>query len=274
MRQFRSGWICLIALVLAASPAWSAGDDSTRGGDTFAVGPGDVIRVVVFQNTDLTLETRVDDEGRITYPFLGALDVAGRSPSEVERVIAAGLTKNDVLRRPQVSVVVTQYRSRQISVLGNVNRPGRYPLDLPYTLSDALAVAGGVAPGGADTVVLSRVENGKVKNSEIDLVQMFSVGGKRSEDVILRSGDVLYVHRAPAFYIYGEVQRPGMFRLERDMTLMQGLSAGGGLTPRGTERGIRVSRRVADGSVATIRPGNLQEHIAPDDVIYVQESLF
>lgn len=272
MDRFAARLIAVVALVALGALTFAARAAETRDG--FVIGPGDIVRIIVFQNADLTLETRVDDDGRLTYPFLGALDVAGQTPAQVERVIASGLTSKDVLKRPQVSVVVTQFRSRQISVLGAVNRPGRYPLELPYTLSDALALAGGVAPGGADTVVLSRAEGGKVRNDEIDLVRMFSVGGKRAEDIVLRHGDVLYVHRAPSFYIYGEVQRPGMFRLEREMTLMQALSAGGGLTPRGTERGVRVSRRLADGRVATVKPDNLQERLEPDDVIYVRESLF
>lgn len=242
-------------------------------GDGFVVDSGDIVRVTVFQNPDLAVETRVDGSGRMTYPFLGTLEVRGKTPGDVEKMIATGLEEKQVLKRPQVTVNVTQFRSQQISVLGHVNRPGKFPLELPYTISDALALAGGITPNGADFVVLSREENGAVRNFEIDVLQMFATGGKRADDVTVRAGDVLYVHRAPTFYIYGEVQRPGQFRLERDMTVLQALSAGGGLTPRGTQRGIRITRKGSDGQPVELR-GELTGRVEADDVIRIQESLF
>jgi len=89
----------------------------------------------------------------------------------------------------------------------------------------------------------------------------------------LQPGDVIYVHRAPQIYIYGEVQRPGSLRLERDMTVLQGLSAGGGLTQRGTQRGIQITRRAPDGTMTQL-DASLETRLKPDDVIRVQESLF
>jgi polysaccharide biosynthesis/export protein len=227
----------------------------------------------VFQNAELQLDTRVDGEGRITYPFIGVMKVGGLTPAEVEQAIAAGLEQKNVLRRPQVSVSLLSYRSQQIAVLGHVNRPGPYVLDMDYTVSGALAQAGGVGPSGAETAVLSRIEAGVVRNIEVDLVQMFRPGATRAQDVRVLPGDVIFVHRAPAFYIYGEVQRPGMQRLERDMTVMQALSASGGLTPRGTERGLRITRRADDGTLTTIEV-DLATRLLPDDVVQVRESLF
>jgi polysaccharide export outer membrane protein len=81
------------------------------------------------------------------------------------------------------------------------------------------------------------------------------------------------VDRQPQIYIYGEVQRPGPIRLERNMTLMQALATGGGLTQRGTEKGIRVHRRDASGSVQAITPG-MDDRVQDGDVVYVRESLF
>ena len=92
-------------------------------------------------------------------------------------------------------------------------------------------------------------------------------------DVLIQNGDVLWVDRAPLVYIYGEVQRPGPMRLERGMTLMQVLAAGGGLTQRGTERGIRVHRKAADGKVQVIQ-APMDAGLKDGDVVYVKESLF
>lgn len=266
----RHGLHLLLAL-LAAAPAGAQGVPAA--GKTLVLGAGDLLRIAVFQNADLTLETRVDGDGRITYPFLGVLEVGGRTTADVERLVARGLEQGNVLKRPQVSVTMTQFRSQQVAVLGFVNRPGQYVLDMAYSVTGALAQAGGVAPGGADVAVLSRLQDGKPTLTEVDLVQMYRPDAPRSTDLQMQPGDVLYVHRAPAFYVYGEVQRPGAQRLEREMTVMQALAAGGGLTPRGTERGLRITRRGADGSLVTEEVG-LDTRLRADDVLFVRESLF
>ena len=92
------------------------------------------------------------------------------------------------------------------------------------------------------------------------------------QDILIQNGDEIWVDRAPTVYIYGEVQRPGPVRLERGMTLMQALAAGGGLTQRGTERGIRVHRGAGD-KVQILQPA-MTDRLQNGDVIYVRESLF
>jgi polysaccharide biosynthesis/export protein len=140
-------------------------------------------------------------------------------------------------------------------------------------LTDLLANAGGVASTGGDQLVLSGVRNGKPFRLEIDLPGVFSADQNRANDVLIQNGDVLWVDRAPLVYIYGEVQRPGPVRLERGMTLMQVLASGGGLNQRGTERGIRVHRKGADGKVQVLQQG-MDENLINGDVVYVRESLF
>jgi len=93
------------------------------------------------------------------------------------------------------------------------------------------------------------------------------------DDVTVAPGDVIYVHRAPMFYIYGEVQRPGSYRIERGMTMRQALAQGGGPTQRGTERGLRLHRRGANDQLEVTRPG-LDDPVQPADVLHVGESLF
>ena len=97
--------------------------------------------------------------------------------------------------------------------------------------------------------------------------------GKAELDIAVENGDILYVDRAPTAYIYGEVQRSGAFRLERGMSLMQVIAQAGGLSARGTERGIKVHRRDANGVVSIIDV-QMNDPILRDDVIYVKESLF
>jgi polysaccharide export outer membrane protein len=177
------------------------------------------------------------------------------------------------VRDPQVNVTVLQFKSRQVSVLGLVNRPGRYSLEEgSYRLTDVLALAGGAEPEAAETVTLVRVVDGKSQKFEIDLPSLFK-GGDFSKNPEIRAGDSIYVQRAPIFYIYGEVNRPGAFRIEKDMTLMQALSVGGGITARGTEKNIQIRRRDGSGAYVTYK-GSLSDIVQADDVIYVRESLF
>ncbi len=239
----------------------------------YRLGPGDAIKIQVFQNQDLSLETRVSEAGTITYPLIGSVRVGGLSISKAEALIARMLDDGGFVIKPQVTLLVVQIRGNEVSALGQFNRPGRFPLETTQTrLSDVIAEAGGISPNGADAVILSGVRDGRPYRRQIDVTAMY-VSSEGADDLMMQAGDVIFVQRAPQVYIYGEVQRPGVFRLERDMTVMQALAEGGGLTPRGTQRHVRVHRRGADGSIQVIEP-RLDDRLLPDDVVYVRESLF
>jgi polysaccharide export outer membrane protein len=239
----------------------------------YRLAPGDLVRVFVYQNPDLSLELRITETGVVSFPLLGAVSLAGLTVTQAEKRIADGLREGNFVNRPQVSVLVMQVRGNQVSVLGQVGRPGRFPLETgEVRLTDLLATAGGVAAGGADTVVVVGTRQGAPFRAEVDLPSVFAAG-RRSEDVILRDGDVIWVERAAQIYFYGEVQRPGIQRLERGMTLMQALAAAGGITQRGTEKGLRVHRRDESGAVRVIEP-KMTDSLMPNDVVYVRESIF
>src|SRR5579871_4110400 len=95
----------------------------------YPLGPGDVLRIQVFQNPDLTTETRVSENGYITYPLIGSVDVGGLDIAAAEKKIAAALKNGGFIRQPQVNIVLLQMRGNQVSVFGQVNRSGRFPLD-------------------------------------------------------------------------------------------------------------------------------------------------
>tara|TARA_B100001105_G_scaffold121100_1_gene97120 strand:+ start:624 stop:1478 length:855 start_codon:yes stop_codon:yes gene_type:complete len=239
----------------------------------YRLGAGDVVRITVYQNPDLTLETRVSETGVVSYPLIGQVRLGGQSISAAERAIADGLRNGNFVKQPQVTIAVLQVRGNQANVLGQVNRPGRYPLEVAeMKLTDLLAMAGGTAVTGADIVVITGTRGGKPFRAEVDVPTIFAAQN-RGEDIIIQNGDAIWVDRQPMVYIYGEVQRPGPMRLERGMTLMQSLATGGGLTQRGTEKGIRVHRKSADGKVQVITP-SMDDSMRDGDVVYVRESLF
>ena len=239
----------------------------------YPLGAGDALKIQVFQNPDLTIETRVSENGSITYPLLGAVELGGLSIADAEKKISAGLRKGGFIQNPQVNIVLVQIRGNQVSVLGQVSRPGRFPLETANTrLTDMLANAGGATANGDDVVIITGVRDGKPFRAQIDIPAIF-LNAKIQDDILLQGGDSIYVHRAPVFYIYGEAQRPGAFRVERNMTVMQALAQGGGPTARGSEKRLRLHRKSENGSMQQLEP-NLTDPVRPDDVIYIKESIF
>jgi polysaccharide export outer membrane protein len=243
----------LLALLLwtLAVPALAAGK----------LGVGDAVRVTVFQQPDLTTEDRISEQGSISMPLVGEVKLDGLSMNEAASRIADALKRGKFLLNPQVNVALTTLRSRQVSVLGMVTRPGRYALDETSSqLADVIAAAGGVMPTGSEVVMVKR----DGKDLKVPLL------GKGFQ---LKGGETVYVERAPVFYIYGEVTRAGAYRLEPDMTVMQALAAGGGVTPRGSDRRLKLRRTKADGKIVET-DASLQDKLKADDVVYVKESLF
>lgn len=242
--------------------------------ELYRIGPGDTVRITVYQSPDLSMETRVTEAGVISYPLIGALRLGGLTVNEAEKALADALKKGDFIKNPQVSVMVTQVRANQVNVLGQVGKPGRVALDVAgMRLTDVIALAGGVAANaGSDTAVVIGTRDGQPFRREIDLPRVFAPSG-RNDDIVIQPGDAIWVDRYPVIYLYGEVQRPGQLRLERGMTVMQALASVGGLTQRGTQRGLRVSRRAANGQVQSIEV-TLDDTLQTGDVVFVRESLF
>src|SRR6185436_19987566 len=241
-----------ILLLALAAPAMA---------QTEKLGIGDAIRVTVFQQPDLTTEARITDRGTISLPLVGEVKVGGMSAAQAGGSIAESFKKGGYLKNPQVSVAMTTLRSRQVSVLGLVTRPGRYALDDTSTrLTDVIAAAGGIAAGGAEDVTV-------VRNGQSQRVNLLA------KNFTLENGDTVHVDRAPVFYIYGEVARAGAYRLENDMTVMQAIAAGGGITPRGSDRRLKMRRAESDGKVSE-KDAELKDKVKADDVIYVKEALF
>ncbi len=259
--------------LIAAIFAFSAVAQDKLAQLDYPLGAGDTIRVLVFQNPDLTVEARVSENGSISYPLIGTVELGGLSIAAAEKKIATALKDGGFVQQPQVNIVLLQVRGNQVSVLGQVTRPGRFPLETFNTrVSDMLAAAGGATAIGDDVAILTGVRNGKPFRKVIDIPELY-LGEKLDNDVVLSGGDTIYVHRAPVFYIYGEAQRPGPYRIERGMTVMQALAQGGGPTPRGSEYRLRLHRKNAAGVVEQLSPA-MTDPVQPNDVIYVRESIF
>ena len=257
---------------LLAAPVFEPADRT----NAYFIGSGDLVRVSVYQQPDLGIEGRVSELGTLTVPLVGTVEVGGLTARQVETRIAYLLKRGGYVRDAQVNVNIVQFKSRDVAVLGYVNRPGRYYLEEGvYRVSDVLALAGGGLPTAGDVVTLTRTRDAKAQQIDIDIPGLFRSAGAVSNNIEVLPGDTLYVDRAPVFYIYGEVQRPGAFRLEKNMTLMQAVSTGGGLTQRGSKKDIQITRKEAEGKVMTFTAQLGDQFVlGPDDVVFVRESLF
>jgi len=245
---------------------------SDAGDEEYVLGPADVVHVTVFENPELTTDARVSETGFLTFPLIGDIPVVGKTISQASSMIAKKLSDGHFVGKPQVNILPTVLRGSQITVVGQVNRPGRYPLETVNTrVSDAIAAAGGVTTMGSDTVYLIQKQNGAEVRKPIDVTELFVKGSEKDEQV--HGGDTIYLPRQPLVYVYGEVRTPGPLRLERHMTVMQALAVGGGTTVRGSQRRIRVYRQDDSGTVHEVHL-NLIDQLQANDVIYVRPRLF
>jgi len=245
--------LTVVVLAVLALPGYAQSPDK--------IGPGDTVNITVFQQPDLTTDTRVTETGSVAMPLAGSVKVQGMTTGEAAVAIEKALKDGQYLKDPKVRVAVTTVRSRQVNVLGLVVRPGRYPFEsASMRMPELIAAAGGLAAGGSDQVTVIR--DGKpIKVSTLD---------KTFE---LQNGDTISVERAPQFYIYGEVLRSGSYPVGDNMSVMQAIAVGGGITPRGSENRIKLRRVGPDGKTRET-DAKLTDIVKTDDVIYVRESLF
>jgi polysaccharide export outer membrane protein len=272
--QFRKSlFVCIAFGVLfnmSAAPLLADATDYTLGSD-------DQISVTVFDHPELSATARLSKSGNITFPLLGVIPVAGLTTRALEELLTRRLTEGGFVRRPQVSVAVTDYQSQKVAVMGQVTKPGQYALTTSNRVLDLLAQAGGIVSGAAgglqsalagDEAILIHRDGTKVP---IDLHGLFEGDPRQNPAVV--GGDTIFVPRAPLFYVYGQVQKPGAYKLERNMTVTQAISTGGGLTPKGSEHRMIVKRRDANGKIRELSVKG-KDLLSPDDVLTIKESFF
>ena len=246
----------ILTILLAFTPALvQAQSPSPTQRPDYVVGAQDVLKVSVFDEPQLSGTFRVDADGSFTYPFVGRVKAVGQTLRAIEAELAKMLGDGYV-RKPQVSIEVEQFRSRSIFVVGEVRSPGRIPLSGDMTLIEALAQAGSTtASAGSELLILHAVdpraeppqgESGAIppnRTTRVDLTDLQS--GKLASNIVLREGDTIFVPKAERFFVTGHVRNPGAFTWERGITVLQAMSLAGGLSDRGSNRGIKVIRIVS-----------------------------
>jgi polysaccharide biosynthesis/export protein len=276
VRKINRLWIRLLALLVLLA----AGLQLAMAQEV-SLGPGDIIRVSVYGQADLSSVARISADGTIAFPLLGTVNVAGLTVREAEQRIADELARRQLVRDPQVTVFVESSRAAEVesvTILGNVSRPGRYPIQAmsdaagAENIANLVALAGGLTTDAGDHLILTRMDGGTARSIKVLLRDLFE-RGDLSQNYVVKQGDIAYVPRMDEFFVYGEVRNPGVYRLRPGMTVIQALSASGGLTERGTDNGVAVTRRGPDGSNKNISV-NMNDLLQPGDVLIIKASLF
>ena len=256
--------IWLFALLIASLSVFAASE--------YRLGGGDAVKIDVYEQPDLSINARISqDDGTIRYPLLGEVVLGGLTTEEAGDKVAGLLKEGGFLKYPEVTVSVAEYLSQKIPIMGQVKNPGEYTIKGESRVVDLVAQAGGVQSDAADVIIVVKHENGQPVRHEIDFLKFYA--GDMSQNIEVSEGDFILVPKMDTFYIYGEVKRPGSYRLERGMTTMQALSVGGGVSERGSVRGMKVTRQIKDGASEKIGI-ELTDLLRPNDVLYIKERLF
>jgi polysaccharide export outer membrane protein len=284
-------WAAALVAVLAGAALGLAADD-------YEIGSGDVLRIIVLGQADMTGEFPVDSEGIITFPILGKVKSAGHSAPELERKLTT-LLADGYLKRPQVTVTVKEYGSQKVYVTGEVSRPGPYPLRADRSLLALLADIGPLGTNAGHEVVVIRspsgslplplnVDGGRAAGEgapadpaafpDLTGAETFRVSlqelqsGNPERNILLQRGDTVYVPKAAQVYITGSVARPGPYRYQEGATVLQALTLAGGVNERGSSKRVKILRIVA-GKKVEIK-AQLGDPVQPEDTIVVPERFF
>lgn len=278
--------LSLLCVIVALAPAVLAGQAAAvpQPPPTYLVGPSDVLAIKVLDEPSLSGEFNVDSDGTITFPYLQRVKVVGLTLREVETLIAGGL-RDGYVRRAEVSAEIKTYRSRSIYVMGEVKAPGKYNIDGPVTLLELIARAGSFTTTAGPQLIVQRYKDGiaaavataPAQPGSTDSAELLRVNiedlkqGRFTANFLLQDSDTIIVPAADRFYVTGFVKTPGAFVLRPGMTVQQAIAEAGGLTERGSTRGLKIDRTI-NGKVVEINV-KMSDLVRPNDTIKIRQRL-
>jgi polysaccharide export outer membrane protein len=234
---------------------------------------------------ELNKTVRVSEEGKITLPLLGEVEVEGLSKAELEKTLSQLLEK-EYLENPQVTVFIREYQSRLVSVLGAVERPGPYKLLGQQTLLQIIAQAGGMThDAGKEIIIIRKIEDQKNISLKISIEDLM-LKGDVSLNIFLLPDDVINIpiDKIVHVYVFGQVRKPGALDVRKSKipTLLQAIAQAGGFSERASKGGVLIKRIGEDGKEAEIKvnvkdiiKGKRKDiQLKEGDVVYVPESIF
>ena len=306
------GWTVPVALAVLATVI-TAGATAAD----YEIGPGDVLKVVVLGQTEMTGSFTVGPEGMVSFPILGKIKASENTTLELERKLTV-LLSDGILKRPQVTVTVAEYGSQKVFVTGEVQRPGQYALKADRSLLALLGDVGALGPNVGHEVIVVRPPAGSAtasgpavplsltdepgvqgpetpsttappepatppsgipglpfvaSGSEVFRISLLELqSGNPEKNVTLRAGDTVYFPRAAQVYVMGSVARPGPYRFQEGMSVLQALTLAGGATERGSAGRTKVVRIVNGKKVE--KKAKATDLVLPEDTLVVPERFF
>jgi polysaccharide export outer membrane protein len=268
--------------------AYPKAKDSQAG--DYEVGGYDVLNITVYEEEDLSRDAvRVSGDGYISFPLIGRVRVSGLTTSEIEKLISDKLAQGQYLLDAHVSVMVTEYNSKNFLVLGAVKAPGSYPLRARERILDAISKVEGInfEQASKKGMLIRTLDPNTTREQKvvisIDLYRLLK-GRDQISNLFIADKDTLYIPTAEHFYIIGQVQAPGSYVIpDEDFTLVEAISLAGGFTTIAARNRTRIIRlendeeKIIQVRVDAITKAGKKVHdviIQPDDVIVVPESFF
>ena len=262
----------LALLFVAGSLNGLAGDQNT-----LLIAPGDLVHIQVADTPEMDEDARVTDRGMVPIVGIGDVKVAGLTPGDAAAVVHDKLIDGHYLNHPQVSIIVKEFATQQVSVIGEVKTSGSYPIATPRPILAVLALAGGLNPEANRHILIERQGD-----QQHPLDYYVSNDGMQAikQQVMVNPGDTIVVSRAGIVYILGDVNRPGgyvMSNNESQLTLLQGLALAGGVTRAARQGHAHLIRNKPEGgftdtelSVGDIQKGKQSDlALLPGDVLYL-----
>ncbi len=249
-----------------------AGLSAEAKDDSYVLGAGDSVSIQVFDESELSGNFTVSEDGAIDYPLVGRVDAAGQTANGLDQALTQSLAEK-YLKDPQVQVEVTKFRSHPVQVLGAVKKPGLVHLSGRSTVLDVIAEAGGVTAGGVAEVRVKFAEDSKLDVA----VSLEDLMADSTQNIPLSAGDVVHISEGMVVYVSGEVNKPGAVPFSEGLTVTQALSKSGGVKRTARTRDayiLRGDQRIAVNLKKVLKGKAADIGLEPDDQIVLQESVF
>jgi polysaccharide export outer membrane protein len=293
-----SRWLLLSALCAAAVPACTQGNSklsvdsktavpaaaaaspqsNAETASALTIGKGDLISVAVEGAPDFNKEVRVNPHGDVSLPMVGSIPVAGLTIEQAEEAVAKRLQDGGYFNNPQVSIFEKDYATQGISILGEVQKPGIYPLFGPHNVLDAISAAGGTTPKAGNKILLTR----RGQPNHVETIPLdFKKEQMGQTNVEVYPGDTVVVSKAGIVYVVGDVRQPSGFVMENaHLTVLQAIAMAQGVNPTAALGSAKLIRKTEQGNPQEI-PIALNKIMAAkapdlsleaDDIVFVPNS--
>jgi polysaccharide export outer membrane protein len=250
MKRARGSLIGLVAGLLLGL-VWSG----QSAAQDYSIGARDVLTVNVWGQADLSKDYPVDEQGFIQFPLVGRVEAAGLTTRQLTDRLTDLLGK-DYLVNPQVSVAVKQYQSQKVQVLGEAGKPGLFYLTGPTTLLEILSKAEGLSKGAGKQLIVVRKQQSASGSGAGNTIMRFDFDriqrGDASHNITVQDQDLIFIPKAHAYFVLGEVKSAGTFPLDRETTVLEAVTIAGGFNDRAAPSGVKLIRRLPSGEQESV----------------------